>query len=221
MEEMCPYRMSPITGEYVKLTPKYVPSDHTQYDAMVPEEARGLTNFYCAHPSCIPDPCLNGGTCSETLEDFECHCPVAFVGKRCETSACPSSWPPLVSADGSCYLFRSESASWSNARSRCVGEGAHLVAIETGSELTTIRNFILTQYGLTSVPQVWTGLNNQANVGTYVWDGFGGTLPVSSSLWAPTQPQIGGTEYCISLSPDGLHDYPCSHTCGYICEYKP
>ncbi|XP_072178434.1 brevican core protein-like isoform X4 [Diadema setosum] len=184
MEEMCPYRMSPITA-------------------------------------CIPDPCLNGGTCSETLEDFECHCPVAFVGKRCETSACPSSWPPLVSADGSCYLFRSESASWSNARSRCVGEGAHLVAIETGSELTTIRNFILTQYGLTSVPQVWTGLNNQANVGTYVWDGFGGTLPVSSSLWAPTQPQIGGTEYCISLSPDGLHDYPCSHTCGYICEYKP
>ncbi|XP_071481437.1 uncharacterized protein [Diadema antillarum] len=186
MEGMCPYRVSPITGEYVKLTPKYIPSDHTQYDAMVPEEARGLTNLYCTYPA-----------------------------------ACPSSWPMRESADDSCYLYRSEMVSWWTARDGCVGEGAHLVATETTAELATVLNFISYQSGLTSLPRVWTGLNDEAVVETYVWDGFGGTLPWNSPLWTPGQPDDIYGERCVGIVQGGLHNIYCSDQYGYVCEYRP
>ncbi|XP_072182106.1 perlucin-like protein [Diadema setosum] len=51
---MCPTIFSGKAGGYVKLTPKYVPLDHPSYDVMVPREARGKANLYCAHPAPCP-----------------------------------------------------------------------------------------------------------------------------------------------------------------------
>ncbi|XP_071501042.1 macrophage mannose receptor 1-like [Diadema antillarum] len=60
MENLCPNIFSEKTGSYVRSIPKYVPRDHPQYDVMVPAEARGKTNLYCAHPELLcPSPDLS------------------------------------------------------------------------------------------------------------------------------------------------------------------
>ncbi|XP_033727685.1 neurogenic locus notch homolog protein 1-like [Pecten maximus] len=40
---------------------------------------------------CDSSPCLNGGVCSESAEDFECSCPLGYFGKSCETYVCDPS----------------------------------------------------------------------------------------------------------------------------------
>ena len=39
---------------------------------------------------CIPNPCLNGGTCIDELNNFECLCLPGFSGTNCqiETTQC-------------------------------------------------------------------------------------------------------------------------------------
>ena len=39
---------------------------------------------------CIPNPCLNGGTCIDELNNFECLCLPGFSGSNCqiETTQC-------------------------------------------------------------------------------------------------------------------------------------
>uniref|UniRef100_A0A0N4ZZ28 Pyridoxal phosphate homeostasis protein n=1 Tax=Parastrongyloides trichosuri TaxID=131310 RepID=A0A0N4ZZ28_PARTI len=41
-----------------------------------------LENVY--EPCKLPDICFNGGTCSNTGNDFECHCPTHYYGKHCQ-----------------------------------------------------------------------------------------------------------------------------------------
>jgi hypothetical protein len=43
------------------------------------------TSLLCENraPSCVSSPCLNGGTCLEDLDSFECICPVGFTGHEC------------------------------------------------------------------------------------------------------------------------------------------
>lgn len=33
---------------------------------------------------CYPDPCLNGGTCRDQTDAFECICKTGFSGLRCD-----------------------------------------------------------------------------------------------------------------------------------------
>ncbi|KAJ8901028.1 hypothetical protein NDN08_004890 [Rhodosorus marinus] len=35
-------------------------------------------------PDCSPNPCRNGGTCSETSTGYRCTCPAGTLGTRCE-----------------------------------------------------------------------------------------------------------------------------------------
>ncbi|XP_041467292.1 uncharacterized protein LOC121417622 [Lytechinus variegatus] len=84
MMEACPYTFSEHTHNMIKQIPKIVPLDHPDYHQLVPPQARGKTNLYCAHPACTPNPCLNGGSCQETFADFDCNCTALYVGKRCE-----------------------------------------------------------------------------------------------------------------------------------------
>ncbi|XP_054436820.1 delta-like protein 3 [Pteronotus mesoamericanus] len=46
--------------------------------------------------ACDGNPCANGGSCSETLESFECACPRGFYGLQCEVSG-------VTCADGPCF----------------------------------------------------------------------------------------------------------------------
>ena len=45
---------------------------------------------------CHPYPCENGGTCIDQVNDYECRCIDAFVGKNCSTyTAPPGKWSSL------------------------------------------------------------------------------------------------------------------------------
>ena len=44
---------------------------------------------------CVPNQCLNGATCEEVTDDFNCVCPSAFTGDLCQTR---KLWP-------FCYIF--------------------------------------------------------------------------------------------------------------------
>ena len=45
---------------------------------------------YCLEVSviddCNPNPCQNGGTCTDGINTFTCDCEEDFTGKRCELS---------------------------------------------------------------------------------------------------------------------------------------
>ncbi|XP_066466997.1 protein crumbs homolog 2 [Tiliqua scincoides] len=59
------------------------------------DEVGATQEIYAAHvtnvlagcvsdDTCKPRPCLHGGHCTVTWNDFDCHCPANFTGKRCQ-----------------------------------------------------------------------------------------------------------------------------------------
>ncbi|XP_071497178.1 macrophage mannose receptor 1-like [Diadema antillarum] len=222
LENACPEIFSEKTGGFVRSTPKFIPRDHPQYDVMVPEAARGKTNLYCAHPECVPNPCLNGGTCSETLEEFTCKCQTPYVGKRCEVEAVS---PGSLSSSDSCYFFSTQDPKpWEKARDSCDELGGYLLALETPSELSTIQNEVfISHYGVQNSAKVWTGLNDLYSEGVYEWTRAGGTLPLSSSMWKAGQPNPNTADIqdCVVLRDYELRDTSCSSELSYICEFSP
>lgn len=59
--------------------------------------------FVCIYPSgirdCMPQPCMNGGTCIEGMNSYSCQCPPGFSGAQCEAKM--SAVDPSV---GKCRL---------------------------------------------------------------------------------------------------------------------
>ncbi|XP_023557423.1 protein crumbs homolog 2 [Octodon degus] len=54
-------------------------------------ESRNLTQGCVSEDTCSPNPCLNGGTCLVTWNDFHCTCPGNFTGAICAQQLwCPS-----------------------------------------------------------------------------------------------------------------------------------
>ncbi|XP_036094169.1 protein crumbs homolog 2 isoform X5 [Rousettus aegyptiacus] len=53
-------------------------------------QSRNLTMGCVSEDVCSPDPCLNGGTCLVTWNDFHCTCPTNFTGPTCSQQLwCP------------------------------------------------------------------------------------------------------------------------------------
>lgn len=58
----------------------------------------GFTGKNCETETneCDSNPCKNGGSCSDLVNDYTCTCPQGFYGKNCEISA-------MTCADGPCF----------------------------------------------------------------------------------------------------------------------
>ncbi|XP_071479986.1 snaclec salmorin subunit A-like [Diadema antillarum] len=93
--------------------------------------------------------------------------------------------PGDASSSDSCYLYRQDQQTWEVARDTCDELGGYLVAIETPSELSTIREGVLplSYHTNTTFPAVWTGLNDRSSEGVYTWE-----RPVELVHFFPSHP---------------------------------
>ncbi|NXW10401.1 PGCB protein, partial [Fregetta grallaria] len=91
--------------------------------AAVPGEAGG----------CVPNPCLNGGTCTEDGARPACLCLPGYGGSSCERplEKCSPGWD---SFQGACYKHFSTRRSWEDAETQCRHYGGHLATILTSEE---------------------------------------------------------------------------------------
>ncbi|XP_043422814.1 protein crumbs homolog 2 [Prionailurus bengalensis] len=60
-----------------------LPGNSSQPGELGSRQSWNLTKGCVSEDTCSPDPCLNGGMCLVTWNDFHCTCPVNFTGPTC------------------------------------------------------------------------------------------------------------------------------------------
>ncbi|XP_072182251.1 snaclec stejaggregin-A subunit alpha-like [Diadema setosum] len=148
------------------------------------------------------------------------------LAETCSYFNCPSGWPARAPGRQSCYIYRSDSKTWTSARDTCSGLGGHLLSLDSLTEMATVRDFLKSEYGKSSTPWVWTGLNDRSKEGQYKWTGFGGSLSKSSNMWNSGEPNNhkdwwGPDEDCGEFNGYKLNDLNCDEKRPFICEFIP
>ncbi|NWV27021.1 PGCB protein, partial [Origma solitaria] len=156
---------------------------------------------------CIPNPCLNGGTCVEDGAHLTCLCLPGYGGSSCERPLrrCSPGWD---SFQGACYKHFSTRRSWEDAETQCRHYGGHLATILTHEE----QDFINGQW---RSPHCWRDLRD-------LWRWHLGTV-VALANWHPGQPDsyfLSGENCVVIVWHDGgqWSDVPCNYHLSYTCK---
>lgn len=71
-----------INGEWV------LPNEHTKEEPYVPVTLMGVEVGCPREDQCKPNPCHNGGTCTDLWRNFSCACERPYLGHTCQYSEC-------------------------------------------------------------------------------------------------------------------------------------
>ncbi|KAK2840194.1 hypothetical protein Q5P01_013934 [Channa striata] len=130
---------------------------------------------------------------------------------KLQKKTCPAGWTMFKC---SCYLFSTESGSWTKGRDDCRNRGSDLVVITSAEEQTFLSGF--------TKESTWIGLSDGEKEGTWTWvDG----TPLIFKYWDNGEPnngeQLPGGENCAELKVQkGLkwNDLSCELSQRWICE---
>ncbi|XP_071791023.1 echinoidin-like [Asterias amurensis] len=140
-------------------------------------------------------------------------------------AGCPPLWTEYRN---NCYRFMGHEMSWTDAENHCrefftiSGQG-HLASVHSSDESSFLVQYL--ESSLVSVygTQVWIGMSDQSNEGTYSWSD--GTALDYNEGWLSGQPDDTGSggEDCVDIwylgeSGTGWNDHICSTPHSHVCK---
>src|SRR5690606_1392004 len=87
---------------------------------------------------CTPNPCQNGGTCIDGVDDFSCECTPEWGGELCEDNPCDDGNPctlDLNTADGCVSTPNASGPACQAAVQSLTSGAAHTCAIREGGSV--------------------------------------------------------------------------------------
>ncbi|NWX29219.1 PGCB protein, partial [Notiomystis cincta] len=148
---------------------------------------------------CVPNPCLNGGTCVEDGDHLTCLCLPGYGGSSCERPLrrCSPGWD---SFQGACYKHFSTRRSWEDAETQCRHYGGHLATILTPEEQDFINGVF------------WDAPCTPSHLSPQLYEN-----------WHPGQPDsyfLSGENCVVIVWHDGgqWSDVPCNYHLSYTCK---
>ncbi|XP_043935715.1 brevican core protein isoform X2 [Protopterus annectens] len=201
-----------VTGQDFEGTPSaYVTMTTEPPFAVLPTETAVHGKGMLLTDNCVPNPCENGGTCTEDVAGITCICLPGYGGEKCETDLrnCEPGWEKF---QGFCYKHFTIRNSWEEAEQNCRNWGGHLTSVMTPEE----QNFINNNYQ----EYQWIGLNDKTIEGDFHWSD--GNFLIYEN-WHHGQPDsyfLSGENCVVMVWHDGGHwsDVPCSYHLSYTCK---
>ncbi|XP_075131888.1 CD209 antigen-like protein C [Leptodactylus fuscus] len=121
-----------------------------------------------------------------------------------EKHLCPVTWNKI---GGSCYSFSLLTENWQDAYSKCVEQNSKLLILTSKEEMESLLPWMKEK-------AYWIGLRKFSS--RMIW--FDGT-PLTYSNWSKNEPNnLGGTELCVEMRPQGWNDLHCEINLHYICK---
>ncbi|CAC5418417.1 VCAN [Mytilus coruscus] len=188
-----------------------------------------LCNRECG-ADCYPNPCRNGGQCSNGFTGFHCSCSSQWTGTTCTVAhvvqpptsggKCRPGWEYL-NTGGSyhCYYFSSNILSWDRAESWCRSQGARLAVIKSSTEsrmLASQAERSHTSHGW------WVGATDKKREGHWEWTS-GESVTHYTNNWHHGEPSGKyHDEDCMELRQKfgwQWNDETCSTQHLFICKH--
>lgn len=121
-----------------------------------------------------------------------------------------------TSCDGTFWKRFETQLDWSSAERRWAADGAHLAVVQTSNDRKCLANVV------PSNSKVWTGLNDQAEEGTFRWSD-GQAVQAGLLDWYPGRPSTRADVIydCVlfMMLPGKLLDFLCPAGRQFVCQF--
>jgi hypothetical protein len=177
-------------------------------DATVTECA-APSGFVADDGDCDDDDASTSPSEAEVCDGYDEDCSgLADDGGVCP---CDVDW-----YDDHAYQFCDTATTWAAASATCAAYGYHLVTVDTSGEDAWLVSVATTTYASVAEAYWWTGFNDLASEGSWVWEDGS---PVTWTQWNSLEPNNANNEDCGQLIW-GTHwnDWPCDLASTFICE---